>query len=122
MLWTVCSLNAFSRAKGDQSCPALLAVNPVWPCHRSFSASWARAADTPAGYLDTVTGEVTATQPSLGRRVRALEDKIYPHDVVSTGPGAAARTVFRDKSVLEIKESNQVGWPISPLTSRASRP
>lgn len=66
------------------------------------------AAETPAGYLDAVRGEVTATQPSQGRRTLGLEDKVFAHDVVATGPGAAARIVFRDKSVLEIKESSQV--------------
>ena len=67
-----------------------------------------RAAETPAGYLDAVQGEVTATHPNLGRRTLGLEDKVYAHDLVATGPGAAARIVFRDKSVLEIKESSQV--------------
>jgi len=65
-------------------------------------------APTPAGYVDAVTGEATATHPSLGRRVLGLEDKVYAADIIATGAGAAARIVFLDKSVLEIKESSRV--------------
>jgi hypothetical protein len=68
----------------------------------------AAAAPTPAGYVDAVSGEVTATNPGLGRRVLGLEDKIYAADAIATGAGSAVRIVFLDKSVLEIKESSQV--------------
>ena len=69
----------------------------------------AQAATPPAaGYLDAVTGEVSAVHPTLGRRTLGLEDKVYAKDVIATGPGGAARIVFLDKSVLELKASSQV--------------
>lgn len=85
-LWTLCGLLA---------CLPLLARQAL-------------ADETPAGYCDAVTGEVTATHPGLGRRALGLEGKVYARDVIATAPGAAARIVFRDKTVLELKESSQV--------------
>lgn len=68
------------------------------------------AAATPAaaGYVDAISGEVSATHPTLGRRTLRLEDKIYPADVIATAAGGSVRLVFLDKSVLEIKESSRV--------------
>jgi len=60
----------------------------------------------PAGYVDSLDGEVYAQNGTDKRRL-ALEGAVYASDMIETKEGGAVRITFVDESVLELKENSR---------------